>query len=571
MSELAAPKSRLHEVCPSPPPSPTEAARGRSCVRAELRLHAICGQLHLSAYRCRSIARLVLIALLALASCRRVWADIDYTIRPNADMSRLQVEIRIPMIGDSLDVQMPSWSPGYYVLQDYWQDLTDLTATDQNGSALPVSHTSGDTWHVEAAGAETITLRYSRRLPREGSAMSIFSGDNDTALVQGPQTYLYVVGQKEEQCHLFVDAPPSFQIAVGLTGRDRNHYFAQNYDVLADNPVTIGALRMASYKVRGIEHIVAIRGKVRDKLNLDKAIEMTKFISTSESDFFGGLPYKKYVWQISATSFPDGAGGVEHATSSQDFLATGEGPGAVRGLAHEYFHLWNVKRIRSSTLGPFDYTKLPQTGALWWLEGVTDYYASLIPHRYRWYGDDEYLKDIARNIAAVRGNPNRLKVSPYDSSLRVGEAADGRGNSNGYLVSYYNSGWLIGMLLDIELRSRTAGKISLDDVEHQLWRECRNDQPGFQENEIRRLLIKFGGADLGKIYDSWVLQPGELPVEEQLAKVGLKLQGVGRSLSVVIDPAATHQQEALRAGWFWGKAKLTEVTDGRHSGSVNHK
>ena len=126
-------------------------------------------------------------------------------------------------------------------------------------------------------------------------------------------------------------------------------------------------------------------------------------------------------------------------------------------------------------------------------------------------------------MRAIQNNPARLTVSANDASLRVAEANGGRGNSNGFQISYYNLGWLVGLCLDTEIRSQTNGKHSLDDVAHALFKECKNDKPGFQEDEIRKLCIKFGGPALGPFYDSVVMKGGEKPIAEQLAKMGLKL------------------------------------------------
>ncbi len=175
-------------------------------------------------------------------------------------------------------------------------------------------------------------------------------------------------------------------------------------------------------------------------------------------------------------------------------------------------------------LGPFDYLKLPKTGALWWLEGVTDYYASLLPYRYQEWKRDQFFDGIVRNMAAVRANPARLEISPYMASYRVDEANNGRGNSNGYKISYYNLGWLAGMCLDIEIRSKTGNQHSLDDVTRALYDLCKDNKPGFEEDEIRNQCVRFGGPDLGPFFDKVVMSPGELPIEEQLAKVGLLIQ-----------------------------------------------
>lgn len=222
----------------------------------------------------------------------------------------------------------------------------------------------------------------------------------------------------------------------------------------------------------------------------------------------------------------DGAGGLEHLSSTQITLASGLGIRAVSVIAHEFFHLWNVKRIRTRVLGPFDYTQLPETGGLWWMEGVTDYYAHYLLHVYGWVGRDIMFKDIVDNLGTVRRNPARMEISPYDASLRVGEASNGRGNSGGYRVNYYSMGWICGMILDLEMRARTEGKQSLDDVMLALWDMTKDDQPGFEEDEIRKQLVRFGGAEMGEVYDNLIRKPGEVPVELALAKAGLKLEEI---------------------------------------------
>jgi predicted metalloprotease with PDZ domain len=243
-----------------------------------------------------------------------------------------------------------------------------------------------------------------------------------------------------------------------------------------------------------------------------------------ETDFFGDeAPYDHYVWHFAVNDNEDGAGGLEHLASTEITLARGVGPRAVDVLAHEFFHLWNVKRIRSKVLGPFDYTKLPQTGAIWWLEGVTDYYAYTLLHRYGWTNDASYFDTIASNLTIVRRNSAYKEIGPNESSMRVDEDSSGRGNSNGYHISYYNLGWLAGMCLDIEMRSQTHGVHTLDDVEHALWSLCRDDKPGFEEDEIRNQFVKFGGRPMGLAYDRIVMWPAGMRFEETLAKAGLQL------------------------------------------------
>lgn len=495
-----------------------------------------------------------LIAVAVGASGTSSEEAIRYAVTPALDLSSIKVDITVPCAGETVDMVMPNWSPGYYVLEKYGDSLKVVTAVGDDGKERSVTHPRSDTWHVDTLGAATVTLSYSREIAHQSGPIGMFSSDAETIHYGGPSIYLYMAGHKEQKCVVDFKLKADTSVAVSLDPAGGTSFSAPNYDVLADSPVTIGKFKTAQYVSRGKPHVLAVRGPARDRLDMAKALKMTQFITESETDFFGGAaPYSRYVWHIWAADTRDGAGGLEHASSSQDFLSIAMGPGSMRGLAHECFHLWNVKRIRSASLGPFDYTVLPRTGALWWLEGVTDYYASLIPHRYGWYDDKEYLKDIADQIRSVRSNPQRLLVSPFEGSLRVGETNEGRGNSNGFGVNYYPTGWLLGMLLDIEIRARTEGKRSLDDIELDLWKQCRDGRPGFAEGELRRQVVRVGGEAMGKLFDKWVMSPGELPVEEILVKVGLEVTTVGKNVTVSESATSSAEQLKLRNGWYWGK------------------
>lgn len=450
----------------------------------------------------------------ALASAI-VHADITYTVTPKPTDGRFAVKIDVPTKGAETIVQMPRWAPGAYVLSTPGRAVGDLAATDDAGASLTVTKVDDSTWKV-ANGKGKIHFTYSVPAPFTDETMHL----------SGPATYLYVMGRKPEKCHLRLDIPTDWMVAVGLDteGKTTNAFSAKTYDVLADNPITMGHFLVDHYISAGKDHTIAVRGASKSLVDRAHLLKAAKFVSDTETDFFGGAPYSHYVWHFSVFERPDGAGGLEHLSSTQISLASGVGPGAVGVLGHEFFHLWNVKRIRAKVLGPFDYTQLPKTGNLWWLEGVTDYYAHLLLNRYGWFDGGEMRDQIAKNASAQRSHPERFQVSPYDSSYRVGDAANGRGNSNGYLVSYYDTGFLCGLCLDIEILTRTNGKKSLDDVEHALWKMCKNDKPGFEEGEIRNQCVKFGGEALGPFYDTVVMKPGELPLETQLAKIGLQLQ-----------------------------------------------
>jgi predicted metalloprotease with PDZ domain len=450
-------------------------------------------------------------------------AEIDYHLSVLPADSKLAVEITVPAQAGPLSFQMPSWMPGSYVYGDFFNSVHDVAAVDGQGKTLDVTHPDKNTWTVNAPGNGPVKFTY--WVPSGGPRRFTQSRDTSYIQVSGAATYMYVVGRKLENCGLTVDVPAGWPIMVGLDadGGSANKFVAPFYDVLADNPISTGDLIVEHYTLRGRDHAIVLEGSAKSKVDKERLLKDCRFVSAAETDFFGGAPYHKYVWHFVVFDAPDGAGGLEHLSSTQITLAAGEGPRAQSVLAHEYFHLWNVKRIRAKVLGPFDYLVLPKTGNIWWLEGVTDYYATLLPYRYGEWDRKGFFDGLIRNLNLVRSNPARLEISPYQSSYRVAEANDGRGNSNGYKISYYNLGWLCGLCLDTEIRARTNNRHSLDDVARALYQLCKDNKPGFEEDEIRKQCIRFGGPEMGAFYDQVVMSPGELPVEAQLAKMGLKI------------------------------------------------
>lgn len=474
------------------------------------------------------------IAAAALAACLAVApAQVKYTVEARPADGTVHVTMLIPGTGNGCSLQIPNWGPGGYSVRDGSTRIQHLAAADQDGKALKidtkvevfdkpyedggvmrVAHNRSITWIV--APARDTVVQYDVSTPVSDGSMH----------VRGPATYVYETSRLQKPCELELKVPNGWPVYTGLreTQPGSHKYKAKTYDVLADNPISMGDLTVDSYVSRGKTNWIVMYGPYRKNVDRPKLIKMCKFVSDMESDFFGdALPCEFYVWHFNVTPAADGGGGLEHLASTEITLAQGTGPRTMDVMAHEFFHQWNVKRIRSKVLGPFDYTKLPQTGAIWWLEGVTDYYAYTLLHRYGWHDDTYYFGNIASNITAVRRNAAYKLIGPDESSMRVDEASGGHGNSNGLLISYYNLGWLAGMCLDIELRSATGGKHTLDDVEHALWNMCKDDKPGFEEDAIRNIYLKLGGQALDVVYNRIVFWPDGMRLEQTLAKAGLEL------------------------------------------------
>lgn len=502
--------------------------------------------------------------LLSIAIClvAIAHADVNYKLKFQRDPSVMKIEITAIANSDTTVAKIPNWAPGAYILQNFAGGVKEFKVTQPGLDSINVDNPKPNVWSFGTEKGKPFTVTYT-------VGVGI---DSEIIHFSGPSTYLYLEGRKGEKCNLSLEIPSEWASACGLdsAGSVPHSFTAPDYDTLADNPVTAGKFEMDTYLVERKPHYVVYRGKAVEKLDRKKVVSVLQKITETCSKFFGGLPYKKYVWHFNVFDSPDGGGGLEHLSSTQISLSSGFGPRVQSVCAHEFFHLWNVKRVRSFVLGPFQYDELPKTGALWWLEGVTDYYASLLMLRSGLWDDKQFLEDAVRNITTTRNNAERFNVSIFDSSFRVGEANNGRGNSSGFGVNYYNSGWVAGFALDLELRARTNSKHSLDDVEMALWNMCRDGKPGFQETEIRKLLVMYGGEPMGPVYDKWVALPGDVQIEDALAKAGYQIiTRTENYLSLGIDYRPDPDRKGVRvtrafgpsAGKFMANDLITSIGD----------
>jgi predicted metalloprotease with PDZ domain len=454
-----------------------------------------------------------LTAILALLSAVAALADVTYTVTPDVQNRKLKVSVSFPANTPTVDVQLPRWAPGSYRL--FSPGVQNLTARSVN-TPLHVETIDETTWRINMVGNRSATVEYQTSIRLSDNAIHY----------TGPHNYVYLVGRKNEDCKLRITGMPDGWRAINGLDEDGPGWRAPDYDVLADNPVTLGDYILDTYSVGGKTHSIVLYGAGRNLVDRTKLKKYCQDITITQTAFFGDIPYNKYVWHFNVNTGLDGAGGLEHLSSTSISLAAGVGPRVVSVLSHEFFHLWNVKRIRSKPLGPFDYQNLPKTGALWWLEGVTDYYASIFLQRYNILPQSEFYADIVGNFRGYDSHAQKSNISPHESSMRVGETNNGRGNSSGYLISYYTMGWLSGLCLDIEIRRLTDNRHSLDHVMRALYAISGNGKPGFEEDEIRRQCIRFGGSEMGPFYDRVVHTNGGIPVRESLTKLGLQIEEI---------------------------------------------
>jgi predicted metalloprotease with PDZ domain len=435
-----------------------------------------------------------------------------------------EVEMRIASGGETVDLVMPSWTPGSYLLREFPRNVQDFTATDDAGHPLAWSRTDKNGWRVEMEGAGD--LRVSYRVYANELTVRTSHLDASHGYVNGASVFMFVRGREAEPVTLDVEAPPGWKTTTALPAEGKSRFRAADYDQLVDSPLEIGEHLLLEWEQSGRPHRYAVWGS--GNLDPDRLIADTRRIIATCERFFGDLPYASYTFILHL--LPDGRGGLEHRDScslqADRWAFEGEAyENFVALVAHEFFHVWNGKRIRPEPLGPFDYTRENYTRSLWVVEGLTTYYTELILRRAGLVTPERFLARLAESITRFRALPGRhrqtLADSSFDSWIRFYRPDEHTPNAQ---ISYYQKGALVGMLLDLELRRRTGNERSLDDLMRLLWERYGAVDEGYPEagaGSVEALASELSGSDLSPLFDRWIRGTDELEYERSLTAAGL--------------------------------------------------
>jgi predicted metalloprotease with PDZ domain len=425
---------------------------------------------------------------------------------------------------EHLVLQMPVWTPGSYLVREYSRHLQDFEAHDGEGRPLPWTKTAKHTWQVEAA--PTVHVRY--RIYAHELTVRTSHLDTSHAYFNGACLFLFPEGAEALASTVTVVPPrPEWRVSTALqpVAGEAFTYRAEHFDALVDSPFEVGTHRIIPFTVLGKSHTLAVWGK--SNLDYNRYLSDLEGIILAEAKLFGGLPYEHYLFIV---HFADGYGGLEHRDSTTLLYPRFELKPDEKYLkfvcltAHEFFHLWNVKRIRPSTLDRFDYGSENYTRALWFVEGVTSYYDEIFPLRAGIYGAAQYLKLLGEHITRLQMTPGRLVQSLSEASFdtwikqyRPGE------NSPNSQVSYYLKGQLVACLLDLHIRLESGGARSLDDVLRRLWEEYGSHDLAYPEDALETIAAQAAGCPLGAFFDRTLRSTEELEYERYLAAFGLRL------------------------------------------------
>ena len=428
-----------------------------------------------------------------------------------------------------VDLMMAVWTPGSYLVREYARNVEAVTASGPDGRALNVDKSKKNHWRIATGGAPTITLKY-RVYCREMSVRTNWV-ETDFALLNGAPTFITLADLSPRPHEVIINPASGWKRSItplpGMAGGD-HRYRAPDYDTLVDSPIVIGNPAVYDFEVDGKKHSLVNVGEggVFDGARAAKDLET---VVKEDRRLWGFLPYERYVFFNMIT---ESGGGLEHKNST--VLMTNRWSTRTRRAylawldlaSHEYFHAWNVKRLRPAELGPFDYENENITRSLWIVEGFTDYYADLQVLRAGLQTRDEYLEDLSSTIELLQTTPGRLvqsaEMASFDAWIKYYRPDE---NSNNTTISYYTKGTVIAFLLDAKIRKATNGTKSLDDVMRAAYQKFSGPK-GYTPEEFRATAEQVAGTDLKAFWDTAVESTSELDYSETLDTFGLTFKPV---------------------------------------------
>jgi predicted metalloprotease with PDZ domain len=481
---------------------------------------------------------------------------------------------------------LPTWIPGSYLIREFAKHVVRIRA--QNGrKMLRMVKLDKNAWQVEPFdGPIMVTMEiYAWDLSVRGAHL-----DTTHAFFNGPAVFLQVEGREDEPCEVEILPPKgakyrNWRLATAMKRKGAKPYRfgtyeAANYDELIDHPVEIGAFDLATFKACGVQHTIAITG--RHRADMRRITRDLKTLCETQIRFFREpAPMDRYVFLITAVG--DGYGGLEHRASTALLCARNDlahegmdkpdgGYRTFLGLAsHEYFHTWNVKRIKPAAFVPYDLDRENYTTLLWAFEGFTSYYDDLLLVRSELMSRNTYFETLGRNVTSLLRTTGRRKQtvaeSSFDAWIKYYRSDENTPNAG---VSYYGKGSLIALCLDLLIRNHTNGRKSLDDVMRALWKRYGMKGIGVSEDGIEKIAEQVTGVKLKRFFDLTVRSTADLPLQKLLATVGIDMalrpprSGVDRRERKPTRGEKAHDRGValgVRTGTEGGNVRITHVLD----------
>jgi predicted metalloprotease with PDZ domain len=469
-----------------------------------------------------------LVVLLALGMTAKSQVKIGFEVsfkEPQAHYAEVEMNIS-GLNKDFVDVKMPVWAPGSYLVREFAKSVEGFNA-NVAGKAVKFEKIDKNTWRVYHAKANAVKIKY-RVYAFEVSVRTAFIDDTH-AFLSSTGIFMYPDGMIKNASTVKITPFKGWsKVSTGLepVAGQQFTYRAADFDILYDSPIEVGNQDVFEFTAAGVKHEVAMYGGG----NYDKArlqVDMAKVVEAATA-IYGENPNKHYTFIVH--NFSRGGGGLEHLNStvlgaSRDQYTTERGYNGFLGLvAHEYHHLWNVKRLRPVALGPFDYDKENYTTNLWIAEGFTAYYENKIMLRAGFASPEGTVASLAGAVGNVENTPGAKVQSAAEASFdawikyyRPNE------NSNNTGVSYYSKGEVIGLLMDLEIAHATKGTKSLDDVMKAMYLQCKTLKRGYTDAEFKAMVEKISGVSFTDFWARYVNGTRAAEYDKYFGYAGIKV------------------------------------------------
>jgi predicted metalloprotease with PDZ domain len=466
---------------------------------------------------------------------------------------------------DVLDVQMPVWTPGSYLVREYAKQLQNFAAVTSDDRQLTATKISKHHWQIQTDKCPEIIVNY--RMFAHELTVRTNHLDATHGYFNPAALCFYVPGYEHCPIEITIVSPhPDWQVTTPLPEISPQTFLAADFDTLVDSPFEIGTQQIYEFTVLGKPHQLVVWGEG----NLDPQVAITdiKKIIQVESDIFGGLPYEKYIFLLHLS--PSGGGGLEHKDCCSllyprfNFQGSDKHNRFMQLVAHEFFHLWNVKRIRPIALEKFDYDRENYTPSLWFSEGTTSYYDLLIPMRAGIYDERECLAELSKEITRFLTTPGRLvqplSESSFDAWIKLYRPDANSANAQ---MSYYLKGEMVTLILDLLIRDRTDGVKSFDDVLLMMWEQFGKSEVGFTELQLKNMIESIANLDLTEFYDRYIHGIEEIPFNDYLAPFGIELKPIESTIPYLgISVKHEHGREVIKSVASNSPAQLAGIDAG---------
>lgn len=489
---------------------------------------------------------------------------------PDPHTHLFEVEVTLRGAEPGAIFRMPAWTPGSYLIREYARHVQDVVARTDDGKDLRVNKVDKAGWRVTGFDGPT-DVRLSYRVYAHDLTVRTSHLTGTHGYFNGACVFVCPEGLAAEPSTLEVVPWGDWTVSIGLPRLDEPgfRFAVDDFDQLVDSPGECGSHQEIHFEAAGVNHRWAVWGPGAEQWHSEagrRALEdVTKLIEI-EADLFGGLPADVEDYLFIVHLLPSRGGGLEHKNSQTIHLSSD----ALRNaddyedfltlVAHEYWHVWNVKRIRASGLGPFNYSEEAYTPLLWMMEGITAFYDTMIPARAGLIAPDRYLRLLGKRLATCRNTPGRqvrsLEENSYDAWIKLYRRDENTGNTS---VSYYLKGELAVVCMDLHIRQQTGGQRSFDDIMRLLWRRQKETGAAIAPEEVAGLFEQATGVDLTEQLNAWVAGTDDLPMEDYLATIGVSVEGDWKALP---KPKPLGDSEAKRPSPWLG------ITTSQQAGST---